>query len=107
MKKFNSLEQLKSILPNDFVSDISKKKKIVELEAHFSLKGRAGKPVVILKGFINLNRKDLKLLAKSIQSKLGIGGSVKNDTIILQGDKRNKLIEILKEEGFKLKVVGG
>ena len=32
---------------------------------------------------------------------------VKNDTIILQGDKRNKLIEILKEEGFKLKVVGG
>lgn len=107
MKKFNSLEQLKSILPNDFVSDISKKKNIVELEAHFSLKGRAGKPVVILKGFINLNRKDLKLLAKSIQSKLGIGGSVKNETIILQGDKRNKLIEILKEEGFKLKVVGG
>tara|TARA_B100000886_G_scaffold17631_1_gene11312 strand:+ start:4962 stop:5285 length:324 start_codon:yes stop_codon:yes gene_type:complete len=107
MKKFNSLEQLKSILPNDFVSDISKKKKIVELEAHFSLKGRAGKPVVILKGFVNLNRKDLKLLAKSIQSKLGIGGSVKNETIILQGDKRNKLIEILKEEGFKLKVVGG
>ena len=107
MKKFNSLEQLKSILPNDFVSDISKKKNIVELEAHFSLKGRAGKPVVILKGFVNLNRKDLKLLAKSIQSKLGIGGSVKNDTIILQGDKRNKLIEILKEEGFKLKVVGG
>ena len=107
MKKFNSLEQLKSILPNDFVSDISKKKNIVELEAHFSLKGRAGKPVVILKGFVNLNRKDLKLLAKSIQSKLGSGGSVKNDTIILQGDKRNKLIEILKEEGFKLKVVGG
>ena len=107
MKKFNSLEQLKSILPNDFVSDISKKKNIVELEAHFSLKGRAGKPVVILKGFVNLNRKDLKLLAKSIQSKLGIGGSVKNYTIILQGDKRNKLIEILKEEGFKLKVVGG
>ena len=107
MKKFNSLEQLKSILPNDYVSDISKKKNIVELEAHFSLKGRAGKPVVILKGFVNLNRKDLKLLAKSIQSKLGIGGSVKNDTIILQGDKRNKLIEILKEEGFKLKVVGG
>ena len=32
---------------------------------------------------------------------------VKNDTIILQGDKRNELIEILKEEGFKLKVVGG
>lgn len=107
MKKFNSLEQLKSILPNDFVSDISKKKNIVELEAHFSLKGRAGKPVLILKGFVNFNRKDLKLLAKSIQSKLGIGGSVKNDTIILQGDKRNKLIEILKEEGFKLKVVGG
>ena len=107
MKKFNSLEQLKSILPNDFVSDISKKKNIVELEAHFSLKGRAGKPVVIVKGFVNFNRKDLKLLAKSIQSKLGIGGSVKNDTIILQGDKRNKLIEILKEEGFKLKVVGG
>ena len=107
MKKFNSLEQLKSILPNDFVSDISKKKYILELEAHFSLKGRAGKPVVILKGFVNFNRKDLKLLAKSIQSKLGIGGSVKNDTIILQGDKRNKLIEILKEEGFKLKVVGG
>ena len=107
MRKFNSLEQLKSILPNDFISDVAEKKNIMELEAHFSLKGRAGKPVVILKGFANVSRKDLKLLAKSIQSKLGIGGSVKNDTIILQGDKRNKLIEILNEEGFKLKLVGG
>ena len=111
MKKLNSFEDLGSLL-----SEKVKAKKQSEtenflakqnLEVHYSIKGRAGVPVIIIKGFVSISRRDLKLFAKSIQSKLGIGGSVKNDKIILQGNKRNKIIEILKEKGFKLKLVGG
>lgn len=67
---------------------------------------RKGKPVTIIDGY-NGASKDFKLLAKQIKSQLSVGGSFKDDTIIIQGDYRDKIMEILKNKGFSVKRVGG
>ena len=111
MKKLTSLEDLKSLISKDYKSeDIIKPKSNIKkqtLEAHYSVKGRAGTPVIILKGFSGLKKEDLKNLAKPIKSKLGIGGSIKNNEIYFQGDKRDKIISILESEGHSVKRIGG
>jgi len=76
------------------------------LEAHFSNKGRGGKTVTIVKGFEG-NEEDLKSLAKLLKSKCSVGGTVKDGEIIVQGNFRDKIIEILKKEGYQVKRVGG
>ena len=53
------------------------------LEAHYSVKGRAGTAVIIIKGFSGLKKEDLKNLAKPIKNKLGIGGSIKKNEILI------------------------
>ena len=104
MKKLTSLEDLKSLIPNDYKSEnIIKPKSNIKkqtLEAHYSVKGRAGTPVIILKGFSGLKKEDLKNLAKPIKNKLGIGGSIKNNEIYFQGDKRDKIISIPNHQFF-------
>ncbi len=111
MKKLTSLEDLKSLIPKDYKSKSTiKTKPIIKkqtLEAHYSVKGRAGTPVIILKGFSGLKKDDLKNLAKNIKNKLGIGGGIKNNEIFFQGDKRNKIISILESEGHSVKRIGG
>lgn len=67
---------------------------------------RKGKPVTILEGY-NGAQEDFKKLAKALKSKLSVGGSFKSETIIIQGDYREKIMEFLKENGFKVKRVGG
>ena len=67
---------------------------------------RKGKPITLLEGYTGAD-KDFKLLAKELKTKLSVGGTIKNDTIILQGDYRDKIMTILKEKGFKVKRVGG
>ena len=67
---------------------------------------RKGKPITILDGY-NGAIKDFKLLAKSLKTTLGVGGSFKKDSIIIQGDFRNEIMQILKDKGFKVKRVGG
>ena len=111
MKKLTSLEDLKSLIPKDYMSEnIIKPKSNINkqtLEAHYSVKGRAGTPVIILKGFSGLKKEDLKNIAKPIKNKLGIGGSIKNNEIYFQGDKRDKIISILESEGHSVKRIGG
>jgi translation initiation factor 1 len=48
-----------------------------------------------------------KPTTKELQTKLSVGGSYKDDSIIIQGDYRDKIMTILKEKGFKVKRVGG
>ena len=112
-KKFNSLEDLSKI-QFDNLQPTPKEDKIIpapvfvsqNLEAHFSNKGRAGKTVTILKGFSG-SPSEIKNLAKTLKNKVGVGGSIKNGEIIIQGNFRDKIIEILQDMGHKIKRVGG
>ena len=69
-------------------------------------KHRADKIAVIIKDFIGTTD-DLKDLGKRLKSKCGVGGSAKNGEIIIQGNVRDKVLELLKKEGFNYKRVGG
>ncbi len=76
------------------------------LEAHFNSKGRGGKIVTIIKGFEG-REEDLTILGKDLKKKCGVGGSVKDGEIIIQGNVREKVMEFLKKDGYKVKRVGG
>ena len=76
------------------------------LEAHFSNKGRAGKTVTLIKGFDG-EVQDLKALAKTLKNTIGVGGTVKDGEIIIQGNYREQLIKLLSDMGHHVKRVGG
>ena len=67
---------------------------------------RKGKPITVLEGYTGADE-DFKKLAKELKTKLSVGGSFKDDRIIIQGDYRDKIMAILKEKGFAVKRVGG
>ena len=67
---------------------------------------RKGKPITIIEGYTGANS-DFKILTKEIKKLLGVGGSFKNDQIIIQGDYRDNIMVFLKNKGFKVKRVGG
>jgi len=67
---------------------------------------RKGKPITILEGY-NGATEDFKILAKELKTTLSVGWSFKDDKIIIQGDYRDKIMQILKQKGFTVKRVGG
>jgi len=69
-------------------------------------KGRGGKSVCVIDG-LPLANAELKLLQKKLKSQLGTGGSIKDGLIEIQGDHREKLLQLLEKEGFKAKLSGG
>ena len=69
------------------------------LRIQLDRRNRNGKTVTLITGFIGTSD-DLKALAKLLKNKCGIGGSAKDDGIILQGDFREKAGEILRKEGY-------
>ena len=69
-------------------------------------KGRNGKPVTLVTG-IPLPAQELKKLAGELKRKCGVGGSVEGPKILIQGDKRALLKELLEQRGFAVKMAGG
>ncbi|MDR6301615.1 translation initiation factor [Mesonia maritima] len=67
---------------------------------------RKGKPTTIIEGYTGADE-DFKKLAKELKTKLSVGGTTKNDKIIIQGDYRPEIMKMLKEKGFNVKRVGG
>ena len=69
-------------------------------------KGRKGKGVTLITG-VPLAEADLKKLAAELKQKCGCGGTVKNQTIEIQGDKRDTVIDLLEKKGYTVKRSGG
>lgn len=69
-------------------------------------KGRKGKGVVVISG-LGIDNKALKELAKKLKKTCGTGGSVVDETIEIQGDKREEIKQVLEKSGFKVKFTGG
>ncbi len=67
---------------------------------------RKGKATTIIEGYEGSDE-DYKLLAKELKTKLSVGGTFKDSAIIIQGDYRDKIMNLLKDKGFKVKRVGG
>ena len=103
-------DQLKNLFPDHTESEEPKKEKsnvwLQEEPLLCKYEKRKGKPITIIDGYTGANN-DFKLLAKEIKQKLSVGGSFKDDKIIIQGDYRERIMDLLIEKGFKVKRVGG
>ncbi len=69
--------------------------------------GRGGKTVTVVAGFVGIGLPEKELLAKKMQKACGVGGTVKEGRIEIQGDKRDEVARILVEAGFQPVFAGG
>jgi len=69
-------------------------------------RNRKGKVVTLVSGFIG-KEEDLNNLSKMLKTKCGVGGTAKDGDILIQGDFRDKIVQILQNEGYKVKKSGG
>ena len=97
----------------DYQYEKDKKEKTVtlpvkqqSLTVSLDRKNRKGKSVTLVRGFLG-SEEDLKKLGKMLKMKCGVGGTVKDDEIMVQGDFSAKIIDLLKGEGYKVKRSGG
>jgi len=101
-----------SSLDNDKAWSSDTKKKIKEIlkekkspNEHsivFKMEKRKGKPVSII-GPFSISQNDMKILCKKIKKKLGSGGTYKEEWMEFQGECRDKLKSLVKEEGYRTK----
>lgn len=106
-------EQLKNLFPDHKpIEDTSKKEEqkpsiwLQDDPLICKYEKRKGKPITIIEGY-NGATSDFKQLAKELKQLLSVGGSFKNEQIIIQGDYRDRIMSFLKDKGFKVKRVGG
>lgn len=105
-------DQLKNLFPEHTPSEsLEERKKSNEIWMQndpiiCKYEKRKGKPITILEGYTGAT-KDFKALTKELKKKLSVGGSFKDNKIIIQGDFRDQIMQILKNKGFAVKRVGG
>ena len=76
------------------------------LKVWLDRKQRGGKVVTLIKGFVG-TEEDAAALGRMLKSRCGVGGSVKDGEIIVQGDHRDRVVELLIAAGYKCKKAGG
>ncbi len=70
-----------------------------KLRVQIEKKGRGGKTVTIVRGFVGKDD-DLKSLARLLKNRCGVGGSTKDGEILIQGELKEKVLGILRESGY-------
>ena len=112
-KKLNSLSDLSTIKfdnlspdKEDIIDSIEEEYEKLHFELHFSKKGRSGKIVTLVKG-MDMDKDTLEYISKKLKRKLSVGGSIKDGEIIIQGNNRDKIEEILLKMGHYVKKIGG
>lgn len=94
-KQKQNLSGVKSLLPQQQT-----------VYLHRESSGRGGKPVTLVKNLI-LSAVYLKALAKKLKQECGTGGTVKDGIIEIQGEQRERISEVLRKLGYKVKIAGG
>ena len=72
-----------------------------KLRVSLDRKNRGGKTVTLVTGFVGTNE-DLKALAKLLKSSCGVGGTAKDGEIIIQGEFKQRVLDLLKAKGYTL-----
>lgn len=77
-----------------------------DLRVWLDRKGRGGKQATLVRGFVGADV-DLQALARELKGKCGVGGTAKDGEIIIQGDMRDRVTDLLIKAGYKAKKAGG
>jgi translation initiation factor 1 len=111
-KKNNRIDVVYSTNPN-FSYEIEQEEEQETLAPNNQLlyvsidrKNRGGKEATLVEGFVG-TQDDLSDLAKMLKSKCGVGGSAKDGVIIIQGNFKQKVADLLLQAGYKVKLKGG
>lgn len=108
-------EQLKKLFPDYIESQSAMPEKtmaslsfyVYQLpELHCIYEKRKGKPTTVIKNYQGV-ASDFKALSSALKAKFNVGGGVSDESIIIQGDYRDAIMNYLKECGFTVKRVGG